>query len=146
MGIFCIDLVAVNDVSQAHTNLRIQVFTSVDGFGFIAPITPVQTGFATNVGIGITEGSNANVSVSFGDQSASVWIVQIDEVMDFFVISVWHNYTKSGHYNVNISAWNVLGSTVNSTIAIVQDPVCNLTIQVSMEYTLPMIRAQDIHH
>ena len=130
-GEFCVLLTAKNDFSEVLISFKISVVTEVDGFGFVKNITTVETGFPTNIGIEIRNGSNFNVSVDFGDGSQPVWIVNINEVLDIFVISLWHNYSSAGHYNVTIKAWNVLNSLTDSTMALVQDPVRNLTIQVS---------------
>ena len=118
-GDFCVLLTAKNDFSEALISLKISVIEAVEGFGFVKNITTVETGFPVNIGIEIRNGSNFNVSVHFGDGSQPVWIVNIDEVMDIFVISLWHNYSSAGHYNVTIKAWNVLNSLTASTMALV---------------------------
>ena len=132
-GDFCVLLTAKNDFSEALISLKVSVVEAVEGFGFVKNITTVETGFPANIGIEIRNGSNFNVSVHFGDGSQPVWIVNINDVMDIFVISLWHNYSSAGHYNVTIKAWNVLNSLTASTMALVQDPVRNLTIQVSKD-------------
>ena len=132
-------VVAKNDFSEAILNFKISVVEAIDGFGFVKNITPVETGFPTNIGIEIRNGSHVNVSVSFGDGSEPMWIVNIDNVLDIFVISVWHNYTSSGKYNVTITAQNVLNFLTASTIAEVQDPVRNLTIQVNNNSKKPIL-------
>lgn len=131
-GAFCVLLIAKNDFSQAILNFKMTVLEAIEGFGFVKNITSVETGYPTNIGIEIRNGSNINVSVSFGDGSEPVWIVNIDNVLDIFVISLWHNYSSSGHYNVTTKAWNLLGTFTASSIAKVQDPIRNLTIQVNI--------------
>ena len=91
----------------------------------------METGFPTNIGIEIMNGSNVDVSVNFGDGSEPVWVVNVDDVLDIFVISLWHNYSTAGQYNVTIKAWNQLNTKTASKIAEVQNPVWNLTIQVN---------------
>jgi len=107
------------------------VVTPINGFGFVKNITPVETGYPTNIGIEIRNGSNVNVTVNFGDGSDPVWIVNVDDILDIFVISLWHNYSTAGHYNVTIQARNLLDSMTASSIAQVQDPIRNLTVKVS---------------
>ena len=121
---------AKNFFSEAVVSFKISVVSAVDGFGFVKNITPVETGFPTNIGIEIRNGSNVNVSINFGDGSEPMWIVNIDDILDIFVISLWHNYSTAGLYNVSIMAWNPLNSMTARSIAEVQDPVWNLTIQV----------------
>lgn len=130
-GDFCAYLTAKNGFSEAMVSLKIKVVTTIEGFGFVKNITPVETGFPTNIGIEVRNGSDFNVSVDFGDGSEPVSIVNIDEVLNIFVISLWHNYTCSGNYNVTIKAWNLVTSLSFSSIAEVQDPVRNLTVQVN---------------
>lgn len=130
-GDYCVLLMAKNVFSEAILNFKISVVTPIDGFGFVKNITPVETGFPTNIGIEIRNGSNVNVSINFGDGSEPMWIVNIDDVLDIFVISVWYNYSTAGLYNVTIKAWNQVDTLTASNIAEVQDPVWNLTIQVN---------------
>ena len=130
IGTYCLVLVAKNDVSEAIISFKISVSQAIEGFGFVKNITPVETGYPTNIAIEIRNGSKVNVSVSFGDGSEPVWIVNIDNIMDIFVISVWHNYTTSDHFNVTITAQNALHTLTASTTAEVQDPVTILSIQV----------------
>ena len=130
-GDYCVVLRASNDFSEAILNFKITVAEEITGFGFVKNITPVETGFSTNIGIEVRNGSNFNVSVSFGDGSEPVWIINIDDVMDIFVISLWHNYSSAGDYNVTIKAWNILSTLTASSIAKVQDPLWNLTVQVN---------------
>lgn len=87
-------------------------------------------GSPTNIGIEIINGTDVNVTVSFGDSSPNLSITQIVDVKDLFVISAWHNYTTSGEFNVTVTAWNRLGSITKSMLAVVQEPVNNLTIKV----------------
>ena len=130
-GEYCVLLVAKNFFSEAILNFKIMVVAPINGFGFVKNITPVETGHPTNIGIEIRNGSNVNVSVNFGDGSESVWIVNVNDILDIFVISLWHNYSTAGLYNVTIQAQNLLDSFTESSIARVQDPVRNLTIKVS---------------
>ena len=129
-GEFCVFLVAKNFFSEAILNFKISVATPIDGFGFVKNVTPVETGYPTNIGIEIRNGSNINVSVNFGDGSEPVWIVNVDDILDIFVISLWHNYSTAGQYNVTIQARNLLDFFTASSIAKVQDPIRNLTIKV----------------
>lgn len=122
---------ARNPFSEAILSFKISVVTPIDGFGFVKDIIPVETGFPTNIGIEIMNGSNVDVSVNFGDGSEPVWVVNVDDVLDIFVISLWHNYSTAGQYNVTIKAWNQLNTKTASKIAEVQNPVWNLTIQVN---------------
>lgn len=131
VGDYCVFLSAKNFFSEAILNFKISVVTGIDGFGFVKNITPVETGFPTNIGIEVRNGSNVNVSINFGDGSETMWIVNIDDVLDIFVISLWHNYSTAGHYNVSIKAWNPLNTLTATSMAEVQDPVRNLTIQVN---------------
>ncbi|KAJ7360536.1 hypothetical protein OS493_015640 [Desmophyllum pertusum] len=64
-----------------------------------------------------------------------MWIVNIADVLDIFVISLWHNYSTAGHYNVSIWASNPVNSMTANKIADVQDPVRNLTIQPKYDTT-----------
>lgn len=130
-GEYCVLLVAKNFFSEAILNFKVSVVTPIDGFGFVKNITPVETGYPSNIGIEIRNGSNVNVSINFGDGSEPVWIVNVDDVLDIFVISLWHNYSMAGLYNVTIEARNLLDSLTASSIAQVQDPLGNLTIQVN---------------
>ncbi|XP_022779645.1 uncharacterized protein LOC111321123 [Stylophora pistillata] len=128
-GDFCVLLSVTNFFSEALINLKMTVVTAIDGFGFVKNITTVQTGSPTNIGIEVRNGSNVNVSIDYGDGSPPLWIVNIDDVLDIFVISVWHNYSAPGLYNVSIKALNVLSTHTATSIADVQDPVRNLTIE-----------------
>lgn len=130
-GEYCVLLVAKNFFSEAILNFKVSVVTPIDGFGFVKNITPVETGYPSNIGIEIRNGSNVNVSINFGDGSEPVWIVNVDDVLDILVISLWHNYSMAGLYNVTIEARNLLDSLTASSIAQVQDPLGNLTIQVN---------------
>lgn len=130
-GEFCVFLVAKNFFSEAILNFKIAVASPIDGFGFVKNITPVETGYPTNIGIEIRNGSNVNISVNFGDGTEPVWIVNVDDILDIFVISLWHNYSTAGQYNVTIQARNLLDFFTASSIAEVQDPIGNLTIKVS---------------
>lgn len=130
-GEYCVLLVAKNFFSEAILNFKITVVAPINGFGFVKNITPVETGHPTNIGIEIRNGSNVNVSVNFGDGSESVWIVNVNDILDIFVISLWHNYSTAGLYKVTIQAQNLLDAFTESSIAKVQDPVRNLTMRVS---------------
>ena len=70
------------------------VVTAIDGFGFVKNITTVQTGYPTNIGIEVRNGSSVNVSINYGDGSEPMWIVNIDDVLDIFVITLWHISTS----------------------------------------------------
>lgn len=131
-GDYCVLLSATNFFSEALISLKMMVVTAIDGFGFVKNITTVQTGYPTNIGIEVRNGSSVNVSINYGDGSEPMWIVNIDDVLDIFVISLWHNYSAAGLYNVSIKAWNILNTVTANSIAEVQDPVRNLTIEVNI--------------
>lgn len=130
-GVYCVVLTAKNAISELPVTFKVSVLSPVGGLSFVSKITPAQTGTSTRIGVEVRNGSNFNVSVNYGDGSTSVMISKVDEVSNTFVISLRHNYSSPGKYNVSVRAWNALNTETISSIAMVQDPVWNLTFQVS---------------
>lgn len=130
-GVHCVLLTAKNAISEKLATFKISVLSLVGGLSFVSKITPAQTGASTRIGVEVRNGSDFNVSVNYGDGSPPVVISRVDDVLNSFVISLRHNYSSPGQYNVSVKAWNALNTETISSIAVVQDPVWNLTFQVS---------------
>lgn len=95
-GEFCVFLVVKNFFFEVIFNFKILVVVLIDGFGFVKNIILVEMGYLINIGIEIRNGSNVNVFVNFGDGFEFVWIVNVDDILDIFVIFLWYNYSMVG--------------------------------------------------
>ena len=124
VGAFNVTAEAVNQISSQTIVKSITVQRQIQGLSFMHPIRAVETGLQTVITWSISDGSDVNFVIDYGDGTAA-------QTMEVNVVgmnvTVRHNYTSWGEYLVTITAYNLVGP--NKTIsgkALVDDPIVGL--------------------
>ena len=124
VGVYNVSVEAANQISSHKIVKTITVQNKIQGLAFISQIKAVEIGFPTVISWRIIAGSDVKYVIDYSDGSPP-------QILDASVVginvTVHHNYSSAGEFQVKITAYNLVGP--NSTIsdkAVVDESILGL--------------------
>ena len=127
-GIKPLSLALSNPLSSQQFSCVIHVQDIVKDLQLFQAIKPVPTGNETLVEWFLLQGSDLTFEFDLGDGNFySNTTFDIDGVLTVYAINT---YATVGEYDVNITVYNDVSNLTLMTLAVVEDPIFNMTLEV----------------
>ena len=127
-GFKALSLTFTNALSCQDFSCNIHVEDIVEGLDLVEPIKPVPIGNRSEISWFLSQGSDLTFEFDLGD--GTFYTNGTFDIDGTLVVYTNITYATVGQYDVNITVYNDVSNLTLMTLAVVEDPIFNMTAEV----------------